>query len=123
MAKVGTTFHFQEVGATSASMQPRRGIASAAAPQGELHPQTHPIAPSASTSDAAPVSLNLDIAQAARVGPSAQTLQLTDRVKKVRPTRAVHWHLRLRPLSLSRSLALTFAFCFPLVHMCRSCAG
>lgn len=66
-----------------ASSTSRRGTASAAAPLQDLHPQTHPMAPSASTFDTTPVSLNLDTARATQAVPSAQTILLSDRAKKV----------------------------------------
>ena len=66
-----------------ASSTSRRGTASAAAPLQDLHPQNHPMGPSASTFDTTPVSLNLDTAHATRAVPSAQTILLSDRAKKV----------------------------------------
>lgn len=65
-----------------ASSTSRRGTASAAAPLQDLHPQTHPMAPSASTFDTTPVSLILDTASATRAVPSTQTILLSDRAKK-----------------------------------------
>jgi hypothetical protein len=80
-----------------ASSTSRRGTASAAAPLQDLHPQTHPMAPSASTFDTTPVSLILDTARATRAVPSTQTILLSDRAKKVRvpsPQRSVFYEFK-----------------------------